>query len=221
MSPHRITKKEIKEDKFVTYTLKLNEWIREHLNQVLIMAGGVVLVAVIIFFVFSSKAKKERNAAELLGKAGIELQTGDLGAATGDLQKVINQYGNTESSGKATFLLASAYFYARDYNQAQSFFEKYLDKFKNDPLTRAAAQAGIADCYMQKGNSPLAGETYIQAVSLYPEGLLAPEYLLKAADAYLKAGQKDKAREIFNRITKDYPNSQQVNQAKMQLSEYL
>ena len=221
MSPHRITKKEIKEDKFVTYTLKLNEWIREHLNQVLIVAGGMVLMAVIIFFVFSSKAKKERNASELLGKAGIELQTGDLGTATGDLQKVINQYGNTESSGRATFLLASAYFYARDYNQAQSFFEKYLDQYKNDPLTKAAAQAGIADCYMQKGNFPLAGENYIQAVSLYPEGFLAPEYLLRAADAYLKTGQKDKAREIFNRIAKDYPNSQQVNQAKMQLSEYL
>jgi outer membrane protein assembly factor BamD (BamD/ComL family) len=221
MSPHRITKKEIKEDKFVTYTLKLNEWIREHLNHVLIAAGGAVVVAVIVFFIFSSKAKKERNAAELLGKAGIELQTGDLGAATGDLQKVINQFGNTESSGRATFLLASAYFYARDYNQAQSNFEKYLDKFKNDPLTRAAAQAGIADCYMQKGNFLLAGDNYVQAVSLYPEGFLAPEYLLGAADAYLKADQKDKAREVFNRIIKDYPNSRQVNQAKMQLSEYL
>ena len=221
MSPHRITKKEIKQDKFVTLTLKLNEWIRGHLNHVLIVAGGAVLVAVIVFFVISSKAKKERNAAELLGKAGIELQTGDLGAATGDLQKVINQYGDTESSGKAIFLLASAFYYARDYNQAQSNFEKYLDKYKNDPLTRAAAQAGIADCYMQKGNFLLAGDNYIQAVSLYPEGFLAPEYLLSAADAYLQANQKDKSREVFNRIIKDYPNSQQVNQAKIQLSEYL
>ncbi len=221
MSPHRITKKEIKEDKFVTFTLKLNELIREHLNLVLMVAGGVILVGVIIFFVFSSKSKRERNAAELLGKAGMELQTGDLGNATGNLQTVINQYQGTESAERAIFLLASAYYYARDYNQAQSYFEKYLSASKKDPIAAAAAQAGIADCHMQRVNFLLAGENYLQAVSLNPGGFLSPQYLKEAADAYLKADQKDKAREILNRIIKDYPSSQEVYQAKMRLSEDL
>ncbi len=221
MSPHRITKKEIKEDKFVTFTLKLNEWIREHLNQVLMVAGGMILVGVIVFFVFSSKSKKERKAAELLGKASLELQTGDLQTAAADLQKVTNQYGGTESARRATFLLASTYYYARDYNQAQSYFEKSLDKYKNDPILAASARAGIAECYMQRGNFLLAGENYIQAVSVNLNGFLSPQYLIGAANAYLKADQKDKAREILNRLIKEYPNSQEVNRAKMQLSENL
>jgi len=221
MCPHRITKKEIKEDKFVTFTFKLNEWIREHLNQVLMVGGGVILVGVIVFFVISSKSKREENAADLLGKAGMELQTGELGTAVSDLQKVINQYGSTESAKRATFLLASAYYYAKDYNQAQSFFEKSLDKYKNEPNMAASAQAGIADCYMQRGSFLLAGDNYVKAVSMDPRGFLSPQYLLKAADAYIRAGQNDKTREMLNRLIKEYPDSREVYQAKIQFSEYL
>jgi outer membrane protein assembly factor BamD (BamD/ComL family) len=221
MCPHRITKKEIKEDKFVTFTFKLNEWIRAHLNQVLMVGGGVILVGVIVFFIFSSKSKREKNAADLLGKAGMELQTGDLGTAMSDLQKVVNQYGSTESAKRATFLLASAYYYAKDYAQAQSFFEKSLDSYKDNPSMSASAQAGIADCYLQKGNYSLAGDNYVKAVSMDPKGFLSSQYLLEAANAYLKADQNDKAKEMLNRLIQEYPDSREVYQAKMQLSEYL
>jgi len=219
MSPHRITKKEIKQDKFVTFTLKLSEWLQKHLNQVLMGAGGVVLIAVIVFFVLSSQSKRERKGAELLGKASLELQSGDLGTAAGDLQTVVNQYGSTKSAEQAAFLLASAYYYGKDYAQAQSFFEKYLDKYKKDPIVSASAQAGIAECHMQRGNYLLAGENFVKAASLDTNNFLSPQYLLQAADAYLKADQKEKAKELLNKLIKEYPDSKVVNQAKIQLAE--
>jgi outer membrane protein assembly factor BamD (BamD/ComL family) len=219
MSPHRITKKEIKQDKFVTFTLKLSEWLQKHLNQVLMGAGGVVLIAVIVFFVLFSQSKRERKGAELLGKASLELQSGDLGTAAGDLQTVVNQYGSTKSAEQATFLLASAYYYAKDYAQAQSFFEKYLDKYKKDPIVSASAQAGIADCHMQRGNYLLAGDSFVKAASLNPNNFLSPQYLLQAAGAYLKADQKEKAKELLNKLMKEFPDSKEGKQAKMQLTE--
>lgn len=218
MSPHRITKKEIKQDKFVTYSLKVSEWVQKHLNQVLLVAGGVILVAVVVFFVLSTQAKRERKAAELLGKANMELQTGNIGAAVADLQTVVTKYGGSESAGQATFLLASAYFYARDYVQAQSMFEKYLDRYSEDILLTSSARAGIADCHMQRGNFLQAGEDFARAASLHPTGFLAPGYLLKAADAYAKAEQTDRAREMLNRLLSEYPNSKEVRQARMKLA---
>jgi outer membrane protein assembly factor BamD (BamD/ComL family) len=221
MSPHRITKKEMKQDKFVTYSLKVSEWIQKHLNEALMGAGGVILVAVILFFVLSSQAKKQQKAAELLGRASLELQAGNMGQAVGDLQTVLDKYGGTKSAGKAAFFLASAYFYAQDYLQAQTFFERYLEEYKEDPLLSASARAGIADCHMQRGNFVLAGEAYANVVSLNPQGFFAPEYLLKAASAYLKADQKDKAREILNRLIQEYPDSREIHQAKLKLAENL
>ena len=221
MSPHRITKKEMKQDKFVTYSLKVSEWIQKHLNQVLMGAGGVILVAVIMFFIFSSQAKRERKASELLGRANLELQAGNIGQAVTDLQTVVNKYGGTKSAGKASFFLASAYFYAKDFVQAQSMFEKYLKKYKEDVLLTASAQAGIADCHMQRGNFIQAGEDFLKAASLTPQSFLAPQYLIKAAFAYLKADQKDKAREALNILIKEYPDSPEVHRAKIQLAENL
>jgi len=221
MSPHRITKKEMKQDKFVTYSLKVSEWIQKHLNEVLMGAGGVILVAVIMFFIFSSQAKRERKASELLGRANLELQAGNIGQAVTDLQTVVNKYGGTKSAGKASFFLASAYFYAKDFVQAQSMFEKYLKKYKEDVLLTASAQAGIADCHMQRGNFIQAGEDFLKAASLTPQSFLAPQYLIKAAFAYLKADQKDKAREALNILIKEYPDSPEVHRAKIQLAENL
>ena len=221
MSPHRITKKEMKQDKFVTYSLKVSEWIQKHLNEVLIGAGGVILVAVIVFFILSSQTKKERKAAELLGKANLELQAGNMGGAMANLQTVVDKYGGTKSAGPASFSLASVYFYAKDYAQAQSVFEKYLKKYKEDVLLTASAQAGIADCLVQRGDFVQAGENFVKAASLNPQGFLAPQYLLWGASAYLKADQKDKAREVLNKLIIEYPDSREVHQAKVQLSENL
>jgi TolA-binding protein len=220
MSPHRITKKEIKEDKFVTYSLKISEWIQKHLNEVLMGAGGVILVAVVLIFIFTTQAKKQRKAAELLGRASLELQTGNMGQAVGDLQMVLDKYGSTKSAGKAAFFLASAYFYAQEYAQAQTFFERYLDKYEEDPLLSASAQAGIGDCHIQRENFILAGEAYEKAVSINPKSFFAPQYLLKAASAYLEADQKDKAKDILNRLINEYPDSREVHQARMELAEH-
>lgn len=221
MSPHRITKKEIKQDKFVTYSLKVSEWVQKHLNQVLMVAGTVILVAVILVFVLSSQAKRQRNAAELLGKASLELQAGNMAQAVDDLQTVLQKYSGTESAGKAAFFLASAYFYANDYVQAQTFFERYLEKYGEDPLLSASAQGGIADCQMQTGNFTQAGEAYLKVVSLSPQSFLAPQYLLMGASAYLKADQKEKAREILNRLMEEYPDSREARQARLKLAETL
>jgi TolA-binding protein len=219
MSPHRITKKEMKQDKFVTYSLRVSEWIQKHLNEVLMAAGGVVLVAAVLFFIFSSQAKRERKAAELLGKASFGLQSGNMAGAVEDLQTVVNSYASTKSAGQAAFYLAYAYFYARDYVQAQSLFEKYVQKYREDPLLSASAQAGIADCQMQTGDPAAAAESFLKAVSMSPQIFLAPQYLLRAASAYMQADQNERAREILHRLIDEYPDSREVQRAKADLAQ--
>lgn len=219
MSPQRITKKEIKQDKFVTYSLKVSEWVQKHLNQILMVVGAVAVVVVVIFFVLSSQAKREKRAAELFGQANLELQAGNVGGAVSLLQELVNKHGNSKNAGQATYYLASAYFYARDYTQAQAWFEKYLDKYGQDILLASSAQAGIGDCYMQRGEYVQAGESYAKAASLHPSGFLATQYLLKSADAYVYADLKDQAKEVLNRILSEYPNSREARQAKEKLAE--
>jgi len=222
MSPRRITKKEMKEDKLVTTAFKLSEWIQKHLNQVLMVAGGVVLVAIVVFFVFSSKAKRNQKAAELFGKATLEFQTGNASQAITDLHTVMEKYGGTKDAGQATFYLATVYFYAKDYARSQAIFQRFIEKYKNeDPLLLASAQAGIAECQMENGEFQTAGDNFVKAVSSKPDGFLAPQYLFSAGRAYLKANQKKKAHEVFKRLIDQYPDSKEAYKAKEQLAENL
>jgi TolA-binding protein len=131
----------------------------------------------------------------------------------------VNKYGGTKSAEQALFFLAYANYHAKDYMQAQSLFEKYLQKYKDDRLLSASAQAGIADCLMQTGSFALAGENFVKAASLSPKNFSSPQYLLNAAFAYLKADQKDRAGEILNQLINEYPDSREASRAKIQLAE--
>lgn len=219
MSPRRITKKEMKEDKLVTIAFKLKEWIQKHLNQVLMIAGGVVLVAVVVFFIFSSKTSRNKKAAALFDKATLEFQSGNASQAITDLNTVMEKYGGTQNGNQATFYLATAYFYAKDYAKAQTMFQRYIEKYKEDPLLLASAQAGIAECYMEKGEFQGAGDNFLKAVSIKPDGLLAAQYLFSAGQSYLKANQKEKAKEVFDKLIDQYPDSKEAFKAKEQLAE--
>jgi TolA-binding protein len=218
MSPKRITKKEMKEDKLVTTAFKLSEWIQKHLNQVLMGAGGAVLLALVIFFIFSSKAKREQKAAELFGKATMEFQTGNVNQSITDLQAVMDRYGGTKNASQAAFYLAIVYFYTKDYAKSQAIFQRFLEKHK-DPLLLASAQAGIAECNMESGEFQAAGDNFVKAVSFKPDGLLAPQYLFSAGRAYLKANQKEKAKEIFQQLIDQYSDSKEAFKAREQLAE--
>lgn len=219
MSPRRITKKEMKEDKLVTTAFKLSEWFQKHLSQVLMVAGGVVLVAVVVFFVFSSRSRRNQKAADLFGRATMEFQAGNASQAITDLHTVIEKYGGTKSAGPAAFYLATAYFYAKDYATARTTFQRFMEEYSEDPLSLASAQAGIAECDMQNGAFGAAGDNFIKAVSLKPDGMLAPQYLLSAGRAYVKAGQKEKAKQVFQRLLDQYPDSKEAQRAKEQLAE--
>ncbi|MFQ6031494.1 MAG: tol-pal system YbgF family protein [Candidatus Zixiibacteriota bacterium] len=221
MSPRRITKKEMKEDKLVTTAFRLSEWVQGRLNQLLMVAGGVVLVAIMVFFVFSSRARRNQKAAELFGKATLEFQTGDANQAITDLRTVMDKYGGTKSAGQATFYLGAAYFYAKDYAKAKATFQRFIEKYAEDPLLLASAQAGIAECDMEIGEFRSAGDNFVKAVSFKPDGLLAPQYLFSAGRAYLKADQKEKAKEVFKRLIDQYPDSKEAYKAKEQLAENL
>jgi TolA-binding protein len=221
MSPQRITKREIKQDKFVTFSFKLTEWIQKHLNQVLTVAAAVIVVTAVVVYLVSSQAQRERQASELFGKANLELQSGNISEAVSNLQTLVSRYGSSKMAGQATYYLASAYYYAKDYAQAETWFQKYLDQYDQDILLSSSSQAGIADCHVQMGDYAQAGEEFLKAASMYPASFMAPHYLMAAASAYANADQKDRAREALDRVISDYPDSREARQAKMKLAELL
>ena len=219
MSPkRRITKKQIKEDKLVTFSFRILELFQKYTNQILIGAGAVVVVTILIYFFLNSRATQAKEAGALLGQANLELRAGNTQSAISGLDMVIRRYAGTKSGKRAIFLLANAYFQSKEYQLAKDAFEKYLVQGK-DPFLRASACAGIAQCYLEMGEFSSAGENFLKATQVSSEDFLRREYLFNAAWSFSKTGQKQKAKELYQKLIDQFSQSPQAEQAKLNLAE--
>ena len=209
----------MKEDKLVTTALKFSEYIQRHSKEFLIAGAGVVVVVLIVLFVISSNKSRNQKAAELLGKARVELESGEFQAATMGLQSILRSYAGTRAAQEALYLLGNSHYYSRDYDQALRHFQDYVSKYsKADPLLLSGAYSGIGDCYMQQEVYDRAAEFYLKAAEKNLDDFIIPIYLLSAARAYSYANQLDKAKETYERIILKYPNSKYVSPARIELA---
>ena len=220
MSPKKVTKHMMKEDKLVTTTFKFTEYVQKRSKEFLIAGAGVVVVILVVLFVISSSKGRNQKAAELLGKARVELESGEFQAATADLQTIWRSYKGTRAALEALYLLGNAYYYGKDYDQALQYFQEFVNKYtKADPLLLSGAYSGIGDCHVQKKEYAQAAESYLQAADKIKDDLVIPNLLFSAAQSYSYANQPDKAKELYEKIITKYPNSKLVNQARQELAE--
>lgn len=221
MSPKKvkITKHQMKEDKLVTFAFKLAEFVQKHSREFLIAGGGVVLIVVVAVFLISSTKSRNQQAAGLLGKARVELESGEFQNATSDLQAILRRFGGTRAAQDARYLLGNSYYYSQDYDQALQHFQDFVKRYsKADPLHLIGAYLGIGDCYMQKGIFETAAEYYLKAAEKDPDGFAAPTLLIYTARAYKQANQLDRAKELYERIMREYPKAKITTSARMELA---
>lgn len=220
MSPVKISKRQIKEDKLVTFIFKATEYIQKNQQRILIIAGSAVALILIGYVFLSSKSSSQRQAADLFGKAFIEIQSGNAQVGLLDLRNVVERYGGTESASWACYYLANLYYEQKDYNQAKIYYQRYVDKYKNDPLLTSSSLAGIGACFNQALNYQEAAKFYLEAAASAADyDFLAPEYLIEAARALKKSGQIEKAKETYQKLLNKYPQSPYTFSAKRELAE--
>lgn len=217
--PVRITKRQMKEDKLVTTTFKVTEYVQRHSRSFIIVLAGMVAVALIIVFLISSRSARSREAARLLGRAYLTMTMGNPELSVGDLKTVVEKYGKSSSAPLATYYLGDLHFRNGRYQQALEYFQLYLDRYHHNRFLTVASLVGVADSYMELGRYTSAGDYYLRAFQADTSGLEATKHLLRSGQAYLLAGEKEKAKVIFQQIVDDYPFCLQVEAARIGLAE--
>ncbi|OGC84083.1 MAG: hypothetical protein A2V73_00455 [candidate division Zixibacteria bacterium RBG_19FT_COMBO_42_43] len=210
----------LKEDRLVTTTFQLTEFVQKHTKQIFI--GGAVLITLlgVVFFIFQSKSSANRKAAELYGQGIIELKTGNPQMAAFNFRTVVDRYAGSEWAPMACFQLANAAFNLKDYTQASNYYKQYVDKYvKMDTLLTASAWAGMGSCQEALHNHNAAGDFYFKAAALVPGSFMAPQYLLSAGRAYTSAKNKIKALECYQKIFDQYPLFTQINIARKEQAQ--
>ncbi len=208
----KLTKKEIKEDKLVEFYYKAQNYIEENKNKVLIYVGALALVIVAIILYSNFRSSKNEEAGVLLARiidlydqgAYLEAIEGKQGTNIVGLKKIVADYGSTENGETAKIYLANAYSFLGQYEKA---FEHYKDYSGSVDIYKAAALAGQAGYYAGKGEYEKAADLFKKAANVSEINPSRPDYLLKAGINFMKAGQKDEAKVLFQIIKDDYKTS--------------
>lgn len=215
----KLSRKEIKEDKLVSAYYKAYGYFDENRSK-LILYGGVLVVLIIAAFFYMNN-KNERNA-----KAGIELgkvmsiydQGSYLEAIEGrpseqiiGLKTIVESYGSTENGETAKIYLANSYQMLGKYEEAFKYYEDYDGDI---PIFKAASLAGQAGYYASEKEYEKAAGLFRDAAHISKVNVFNSEYLLKAGINFLNADKDEEAKELFEKIKKDYPGTSAFRDAE-------
>lgn len=204
----KITKQELKQDKFTTSMLKARGWLEDNWQVVAVVAAAVLIVIIGAVYYKSHQSSREGEGIQKYSQALNQLQTRNYQPAIIGFNDIIDNYSG-DVVARAQFNLGNAYFESRNYQEAIAAYQRYIDKFHLDPLTTSSAVAGIAASLESQQNFADAAEKYLSAIDRYPDTPARPDYLLGAIRCFVQLGEKDKIKTQLDILEKDYPGSDQ------------
>lgn len=208
----KLSKREIKEDKLVTYYYKAYNYFNENKNRVGIFAGGLLVAAATIYFYMNNKAENNNQAGIQLSRvmglydagAYLEAIEGRQGTNLVGLKKIVAEYGSTENGESAKIFLANSY---QMLGKIEDAFKYYEDYGGSNKIFKATALSGEAGYYAYKKEYEKAADLYLNASRVSNENALNSDYMLKAAINFIDAGKKEDAKDLLEVIRKDYQTS--------------
>jgi TolA-binding protein len=199
----KISKRQIKEDKFTNFMLVTRDKILENWQVITIVAAAIIIVIVGTIYFANMKSTKSLEASNRLTRAIAEYRRQNYQVAILELTSISEEYSG-RVAGLALFNLANAHFESNNYDEAMANFQKFLDDYDIDRLTKSSAIAGIGACLESKREFLAAGDKYQEAVDYYPESPSAPDYLLGAVRNYVLAGEREKMGQSLAELEEKY-----------------
>jgi tetratricopeptide (TPR) repeat protein len=192
-------------------------WGEKHPKTII---GISVVVALLLAGYFSFQYYKdtlEKEAQEEMFQAIYYFEADSLDLAlNGDgnnlgLINIIDDYGITDAAKLANYYAGVAYLKQGKFEVARLYLEDFS---ANDLLVQARAYSLIGDTYMEEQKYEEAAKFYQKAADYKPNKQFSPAYLMKAALAYEKSNQNEKAKEAYDNIITNYWDSPEYQNAR-------
>ncbi len=194
-------------------------WIEKHPKTITgIVAALLLLVAGYFGFNYfkdsqNSEGQKEMFQAVYYFEAdSLKLALNGDGNNLGFID-IIEEYKFSDAANLAHFYAGVCYLKQGNFDAAIIYLQDYSS---NDLLVQPRAYSLIGDAYVELQKYEDAVKYYSKASDYIPNKFYTPAYLMKAAIAYEKLNQKDKAKEAYDKIiTKFWDSAEYQNAVKL------
>lgn len=192
---------------------KTERFIEDNQKPIITIIGILVVLILGIFATQRYYLKpKEANAQsqifmaeQYFGQDSLNLALNGDGINPGFLD-IIDDYKWTKTANLARYYAGISYLRLGEYNAAI----EHLNKFGGDDiLLQPLAYGAIGDAYLELGEQKKAVDHYMKAADHNKNELTTPAFLMKAGWTYEMLGEYKNAVNVYKRIKKEYPTSQE------------
>jgi TolA-binding protein len=204
----KLTKRQIKEDKFATFMFSAREQVTANWQYWAIGTVAVILACVAVVFVVRNIQSSKSEIGQKLSTALMEYRSGNTQVAVLSLTQLVEDAKDADIAKQALFMLGRISFEQKNYADANKYWEQYAQKYKDDKFNSAAAIAGVAAGLENQGQFPQAAAKFAEAIAIWPTGPAAGDYQLSAMRCSLEGGDVAKARTYLTDIKTTYKNTE-------------
>jgi tetratricopeptide (TPR) repeat protein len=224
MAKKRTTRKQLLKgpDEFITQTGKAIRWARANTRP--LIYGACALLAILVFsVVYSYYREQQEQAAYMLLSQSIDAYQKErapdsdpaalLEAARPDFERLISKYGRYPAGRLGTLIFGHISLAGGDAQAAIKLYQKSLNHFGDDPSLSPAIINGMAEAYVQVGDTSSAIAQYEKLAN----GRVTPFIdvaLFHLGRLYQIAGETEKSRKAYERLGTDFPDSMYADMAR-------
>ncbi|NLP58402.1 tetratricopeptide repeat protein [Lutibacter sp. B1] len=128
---------------------------------------------------------------------------------------IADKYSNTKAGNLANYYAGISYLKLKNYKEAIEYLEKFSSK---DALLGPTAKGAIGDAFADINQPEDALEYYLKAANLQDNNFSTPLFLFKAGTTAMELEKYSKALELFKRIEKEYPNSDEAKNIEVYIN---
>jgi len=120
---------------------------------------------------------------------------------------VLSDYRTSRAANDARRMKGDALFWSGSFDSAATLYKDYLSHAPSQSPVRLAVQQSLAFALESKRDFTGAAAMFEQLASTAPDRTSAADMYLCAGRAYSEAGQKDKARALYVKVTEEYKDA--------------
>ncbi len=218
MSRKRLSKTQLKRDRFVERTFDWAHWAETHRRE---MVGAAVALVVLVagFFVYRNVSRSaEDEAARDYLMARQAYFAGNYQLAVSDLQGYLDRHGGTPYADDALLFLAESQLQAGQPAEAVASLEQLLDEHGDSPLADNARRL-LGAAYGQAGQLDRAVEVYREAIESAAFDEQRVQLRASLAQLYASQSRKAEAVEEYRAIVELAPEGPAADEARREIAE--
>jgi len=225
----RITRKQLKkDDEFVSAAELIFRWISDNWRPLAAGIGAVSIVALLWWAANLWLGTRTDEASLLLHQAtatfegeataGSLIPAGDVEAAEQQFQQIIDSYGRTDQADMARLYLARIALSRGDTEAARTAFVDLSQRHSDDVIGRLAS-LDLINLRVASGQATEVMGELEAMVTGQSRALPRDLALYRLGEISAGEGQSDRARQYFEQLVEEFPESPYLVNARQRLSE--